>query len=155
MCAHTPNSPYSLQVANAFDESNVDCSENPMLRKSYRSQSGRLYYINVGRNIARDGATTHFILVNDIELYPSVGLVPQFLRMMALSGSDALNQKQVYVIPPFEVTAESKVPKTKTQLQQMLEDHVAFRFHRWLCDKCHRIPDNELWEINSDNRGTY
>lgn len=124
-----------------------------MLRKTHRSQSDRLYYINVGRNIARDGATTHFILVNDIELYPSVGLVPQFLRMMALSGSVALNQKMVYVLPPFEVTAESGVPETKQQLQQMLEDHVAFRFHRHFCDKCHRIPDNEIWEMNLDNRG--
>lgn len=35
--------------------------------------------MNVGRNIARDAAMTHFILASDIELYPNPGLVKRFL----------------------------------------------------------------------------
>ena len=32
-----------------------------------------MYPVNVGRNIARETATTHFILASDIELYPNPG----------------------------------------------------------------------------------
>ena len=39
--------------------------------------------MNVGRNIARDAAMTHFILASDIELYPNPGLVHKFLEMIA------------------------------------------------------------------------
>lgn len=123
-----------------------------MLRPTHRSQSDRLYYINIGRNIARDAATTHFILANDIELYPSRNLIPQFLQMMARSGGVNLNQRLVYVLPPFEVSAVSRPPETKTQLQEMLQNGDAIRFHRYLCDFCHRIPDHQIWEANAENR---
>lgn len=49
----------------------------------YKAQKKLLYPINVGRNIARDAATTHFVLASDIELYPSPGLVKKFLEMIA------------------------------------------------------------------------
>lgn len=124
-----------------------------MQRTSHRSQSDRLYFINVARNIARDGATTHFIFASDVELFPSRNLVPQFLRMIALGGSVIRDERMVYVLPPFEVTEDSKPPENKTQLQQMLQNQVAIRFHRNLCDKCHRIPNNEIWEANLENRG--
>lgn len=39
--------------------------------------------MNVGRNIARDAAMTHFLLASDIELYPNPGLVRKFLEMIA------------------------------------------------------------------------
>lgn len=49
----------------------------------YKTQRKLLYPINVGRNIARDAAMTHFILASDIELYPSPGVVKKFLEMIA------------------------------------------------------------------------
>lgn len=49
----------------------------------YKSQRKLLYPINVGRNIARNAAMTHFILASDIELYPSPGVVKKFLEMIA------------------------------------------------------------------------
>lgn len=50
----------------------------------YKSQKKLLYPVNVGRNIARDAALTHFILASDIELYPVPnGLVHKFLEMIA------------------------------------------------------------------------
>lgn len=49
----------------------------------YKSQKKLLYPVNVGRNIARDSALTHFILASDIELYPNPGLVKKFLEMIA------------------------------------------------------------------------
>ncbi|EDW54402.1 GM18003 [Drosophila sechellia] len=42
--------------------------------ESYKSRANLTYPINVGRNIARLAANTHFIFACDIELYPSVGL---------------------------------------------------------------------------------
>lgn len=48
----------------------------------YKTQKKLLYPVNVGRNIARDAAMTHFILASDIELYPNPGLVHKFLEMI-------------------------------------------------------------------------
>lgn len=140
-------------VWKPFNDSAVDCTDNPMTRPTHRSTSERHFYINVARNIARDAATTHFILASDIELYPSDDIIPQFLRMIAKSGSVFLKKNTVYVLPPFEVTIDSKPPRTKKELQGLLKDRNAVRFHQGMCDKCHRIPDPEIWEINSPDRG--
>jgi beta-1,4-glucuronyltransferase 1 len=40
------------------------------------------YPVNVGRNIAREAANSHFIFPSDIELYPNPGLIPAFLVTM-------------------------------------------------------------------------
>lgn len=55
---------------------------NVSSQQLYKSQKKLLYPVNVGRNIARDAALTHFILASDIELYPSPGLVHKFLEMI-------------------------------------------------------------------------
>lgn len=65
-----------------------NCSLNPPFFNLsstvlYKSQKKLLYPVNVGRNIARDAAMTHFILASDIELYPNPGLVRKFLEMIA------------------------------------------------------------------------
>lgn len=123
-----------------------------MERKTHRSNSDRFFYINIARNVARDAAITHYILASDIELFPSDNIIPQFMRMIAKSGAVELPHKTVYVLPPFEVTPETMPPKTKQELQLLLEDGLAVRFHKSLCDKCHRIPDPELWQLNSADR---
>lgn len=48
----------------------------------YKTQKKLLYPVNVGRNVARDAAMTHFLLASDIELYPNPGLVHKFLEMI-------------------------------------------------------------------------
>ena len=45
---------------------------NPFV--SYRSMNNLTYPVNVGRNIARQSATSHFVFASDIELYPSPGM---------------------------------------------------------------------------------
>lgn len=65
-----------------------NCSLNPSYFNAsatqlYKSQKKLLYPVNVGRNIARDAAMTHFLLASDIELYPNPGLVRKFLEMIA------------------------------------------------------------------------
>ena len=42
---------------------------------SYRSTNNLTYPVNVGRNIARQTATSHFVFPSDIELYPSPGML--------------------------------------------------------------------------------
>lgn len=49
----------------------------------YKTQKNLLYPVNVGRNIARETAQTHYILPSDIELYPSGNVITQFLSMIS------------------------------------------------------------------------
>lgn len=49
------------------------------------------YPVNVGRNLARDAALTHFVLASDIELYPSSGLVDGFFDMIEENPAEFLN----------------------------------------------------------------
>lgn len=58
----------------------------------YKAQKKLLYPVNVGRNVARDAAMTHFILASDIELYPNPGLVRKFLEMIA-RNDDIMKRK--------------------------------------------------------------
>ena len=50
--------------------------------RTFRARHELLYPVNVGRNLAREAALTHFVLVNDIELYPSLGFVDSFFKML-------------------------------------------------------------------------
>ena len=76
---------------------------------SYRSRHKLTYPINVGRNVAREAATTHFVFASDIELYPSPGLISRFLEMVRSSNnqhSRAVSSNpnpRVYVNTIFEI----------------------------------------------------
>lgn len=50
---------------------------------TYKRKHKLKYHINVARELAFQSALTHFIFPSDIELYPSLNLVPQFLHMIA------------------------------------------------------------------------
>lgn len=65
-------------------EANFTCpASEPSSGKNFGKVTNSLLYpVNVGRNIARDAATTHFVLASDIELYPSLGLVNSFFEMI-------------------------------------------------------------------------
>lgn len=76
----------NLPQLRYLDESTIhasQCSENPMERQSYKEAHKLFYPVNVGRNAARDAAPTYFIFASDIELYPSPGVIPRFLTMIA------------------------------------------------------------------------
>lgn len=113
---------------------------------SYKTQKKLLYPVNVGRNIARDSALTHFILASDIELYPNPGLVKRFLEMMARNDANLQrNSPKVFPLPIFEVESSSPVPKDKTELQELLKIGKAIPFHKRVCSSCHGIPKSEEW----------
>ena len=42
------------------------------------------------RNVGRVPATSHYIFPSDLELYPSPGLIPQFLKLVT-EGSTIFN----------------------------------------------------------------
>lgn len=109
-------------------------------------QTDLTYPINVGRNIAREAAMTHFLLVSDFELYPNYGLVHKFLEMIGRNDVPLRNKaRKVFPMPPFEITADAQVPRNKTELQEMLKIGKAFQLHQKLCRICHEIPNLENW----------
>ncbi|KAG4072268.1 hypothetical protein HA402_004200 [Bradysia odoriphaga] len=112
----------------------------------YKTQKKLLYPVNVGRNIARDAAMTHFILASDIELYPNPGLVKRFLEMIA-RNDPPLQRKNPKVFPLsiFEVDSGSQVPRDKTELQELLKKGKAIPFHKRVCSSCHGVPKSKEW----------
>lgn len=83
----------------------------------YKAQKGLLYPVNVGRNIAREAAATHYVLASDIELYPSPGVIPDFLEMVR-RGDRALARPnpKVFPLPIFELEAGAVLPSNKRDL---------------------------------------
>lgn len=118
--------------------------------KSFKTSKKLLYPINVGRNVARDAAATHFIFASDIELYPSPGMVSKFLTMIAKESGN-LPKYRVFPVAIYEVA--TKVPDNKTELVQMLQTGEAIRFHAKICPKCHSVPGNDKWESSPEAAG--
>ncbi|XP_034100423.2 beta-1,4-glucuronyltransferase 1 [Drosophila albomicans] len=115
----------------------------------YKVQANMTYPINVGRNIARQAANTHFIFACDIELYPSLGFVDQFLNMVYHNNSVLqLNPKlppRVYPLPVFEIHEDVMVPNDKNELMQLFHKKKAQLFHAHLCQNCHKVPGYQNW----------
>lgn len=112
----------------------------------YKTQKKLLYPVNVGRNIARDAAMTHFILASDIELYPNPGLTRKFLEMVARNDVQLQRKNpKVFPLSIFEVDATSQVPRDKTELQELLRTGKAIPFHKRVCSSCHGVPKSKEW----------
>lgn len=97
--------------------------------KMYKNEKKLLYPVNVGRNIARETAVTHYVLASDIELYPSPDLPSRFLEMIRQRDQPELLKPnpKVFVLPIFEVNEKSKPPKNKTLLVSYLNNSNLFR----------------------------
>lgn len=122
----------------------------------YKTQKKLLYPVNVGRNVARETAQTHYILPSDIELYPSPNLIPKFLAMIAENRGPLLSKHpKVFPIPLFEVSADSRVPESKTVLQAMLRNGTAVPFHQKLCPGCHSVPKSKEWQAANETEGLH
>lgn len=91
----------------------------------YRDLNHLPYPINVVRNVARLSSMTKHVLASDIELYPSVGIVSDFMKMLEREKQGEFTKlvspgtPHVYVLPIFEVKAGLSAPKTKSELVQM------------------------------------
>lgn len=102
---------FQIPKSEDFLQTPYNCSNKPPyvnVTQSYKKQKNLLYPVNVARNIARDAALTHFILVSDIELYPSPDLVPKFLNMIARNAKplNTSTKPRVFPISIFEVDAK-------------------------------------------------
>jgi len=117
--------------------------------ESYKAVANLTYPINVGRNIARLAANTHFIFACDIELYPSLGFVDQFLNMVAKNHSvlalDPKQPRRVYPLPVFEIETGVQIPANKSELLALYRKKQAQIFHLKVCPTCHIIPGQEAW----------
>ncbi|XP_039436492.1 beta-1,4-glucuronyltransferase 1-like [Culex pipiens pallens] len=138
-----PNTTNSFLTENATEPTPQN---NAAHSSSSSRSSNHTYPVNVGRNIARDAAQTHFVLASDIELYPNPGFIDMFLRMVAHPVyRSTLDRPGVYVLPIFEVTDVSPVPEDKVELLGMLRRGEAIKFHEKICSSCHTVPSYRDW----------
>ncbi|XP_043272181.1 beta-1,4-glucuronyltransferase 1-like isoform X2 [Venturia canescens] len=117
--------------------------------QTFKNKEELIYPVNVGRNIAKEAALTHYILVADIEMYPSPNLATEFLEMIRRNDQPQYLEKnpKVFVLPPFEVLKDGVVPSSKTELVEMLNAEKAFPFHDRICKSCHAVPHANAWKL--------
>lgn len=131
--------PTNVTVPAAYLETqNFDCNipmeENMKLlnlKSGFRKAKSLPYPINVLRNVARLGTKTKYLFASDIELYPSVGIVPAFFDLLerekkGLVPSINSKNRHVYVVPIFEVKANMKPPRTKAELANLFANRNNF-----------------------------
>lgn len=100
----------------------VDCATpapwvNVSSSSLYKSRSRILYPVNVGRNVAREAANTFYVLASDIELYPSPGVIPDFLEMVRRRDPPLLHPNpKVFPLSIFELEKGAALPQNKTEL---------------------------------------
>ncbi|XP_014251105.1 beta-1,4-glucuronyltransferase 1 [Cimex lectularius] len=132
----------------ALEGDKYNCSLQPpwVDKATYKAEKKLTYPINVGRNIAREMATTHYILASDIELYPSPGVIPDFLDMVKRHDPPLKHKKpKVFPLSIFELEANMSLPSDKTELVAMLKNGTAIPFHKRLCPGCHNVPHTKEW----------
>lgn len=152
--------PEVIPRAEEFLQTNYNCSMMFLLQKTiadgtqnpkYQKQHRLTYPINVGRNIAREAAITHFVLASDIELYPSPGLVDAFLEMIERNEPylSRRNKPRVFPLAIFEVERNNNIPEHKKDLQHMLMTGTAIPFHKYICSRCHNLPKYREWSTDN------
>ncbi|XP_050294257.1 beta-1,4-glucuronyltransferase 1-like isoform X2 [Anthonomus grandis grandis] len=112
----------------------------------YKSKNNLLYPINVARNVAKLAAKTYLVFPSDIELYPSKGFIPLFLKFVR-NNLELFTEgtRNVFVLPIFEVLENQAVPRNKSELLSMLNNKTAFVFHQKVCQLCHKVIDGDQW----------
>lgn len=121
--------PPSAYLVNTKFDCNIPLEESLKLlnvASDFRTSHSLPYPINVLRNVARLGSKTKYIFASDIELYPSVGIVPAFFELLEREKNGLIPQVKakggnphVYVVPIFEVKANKAPPRTKKELVKL------------------------------------
>ncbi|KAL7642852.1 UNVERIFIED_CONTAM: hypothetical protein RMT77_006140 [Armadillidium vulgare] len=126
----------------------VNCSRNLKdldVIYGYRWIKGLLFPINIARNIAWQNAGTYFVFPSDIELYPSVNIIPEFLKLLERRDVSNTTNKRVFVLPVFELEENVVPPKYKEELLILLRKKKAHIFHEENCRPCHEVPKYDKW----------
>ena len=127
--------PPAAYLATPHFDCNLPLEESMKLLSlagDFRAAQSLPYPINVLRNVARLGAKTRYLFASDIELYPSVGIVPAFFELLErekrglVPEATASGNPHVYVVPIFEVKANKKPPRTKKELLQLFAARKCF-----------------------------
>ena len=115
---------------------------DPLSKTTYRMKHNIPYYINTARNVAIVTSTTHYILPSDSELYPSKGLIPEFLKFVTKGEDPAFKRAdpRVFVLPIFEIQEDHAVPDDKPNLIKLFKQKIVIPFHQNVCSFCHKIP---------------
>ena len=121
------------------------------LQATYRIGNDLVYPINIGRNIARETVNTHFVFASDVELYPSPGLITDFLDMIRQQDQLELHRRnpRVFVNAIFEIDIGHDLPKTKGELLDLLERNIVIPFHSQVCLHCHKLPRFLDWKMDN------
>ncbi|KAJ8972560.1 hypothetical protein NQ317_010824 [Molorchus minor] len=157
----TKHVPKEVPKHNSIFTEPYNCSVTPPFlnvsaENMYKAQKKLLYPVNVGRNVAREMAQTHYILPSDIELYPSPNLIEMFLEMIAENKGPLLSKNpKVFPLHIFEVSANQPVPDNKTVLKEMLANSTALPFHKKLCPGCHSVPKAKEWQMANETKGVH
>ncbi|XP_018326869.1 beta-1,4-glucuronyltransferase 1-like [Agrilus planipennis] len=144
--------PQSSTPLSSLYKDEYDCSEEApsvLEENSYRKKNELSFPINVARNIAKDNAQTYIVFPSDIELYPSPGLIPKFLKMFSTKG--LTSGRTVYVTPVFEVEERESIPETKSELKKLVASKRARFFHINMCPSCHAFPRQSEWLSKDDD----
>ncbi|KAB7504671.1 Glycosyltransferase-like protein LARGE2 [Armadillidium nasatum] len=121
----------------------VNCARNLKdldVSNGYRFFNGIFFPINIARNIAWQNAATYFVFPSDIELYPSVNVIPEFLKLLERRDVSNTTNKRVFVLPVFELEENEVPPKYKEELLFLLLMKKAHIFHKNICRPCHEVP---------------
>lgn len=137
------NSPPYLQNRQENQLKNCGIPDSSVLQ-TFRTSNALTYPINTCRNIARNFAQTHYVMVSDIQLIPSEHLADRFMNMIEKQRFRNVPSR-VFVVPIFEVEAFDVIPKTKAELKMMLEKERAVYFHRHVCSHCQKFPGLLTW----------
>ncbi|XP_069162817.1 beta-1,4-glucuronyltransferase 1-like [Procambarus clarkii] len=145
---HDSHTPKEIPSREEMLRRRVNCQAGaPNLTNvtTYRAHNKLLYPINVARNIARLAARTYFVFPADVELYPSVDFIPDFLTMLKKPDVSNTTFPRVFVFSVFEVKENISIPETKNELLGLLHKGDAAPFHNNVCSACHSIPGSQEW----------
>lgn len=142
--AYSINLVPSLKDINFNKPSTCEVTDSSKLQTYRQTNESVIYPINVCRNAARTASLTENVMVSDIQLMPSEGLARKFLVMLDQYKLRSCF-KNVYVLPIFEVEANEEIPRTKSQLVELVRENKAVYFHKLICGHCQKFPGIETW----------
>ena len=106
------------------------------------SRSGRLYPVNLLRNIALRYARTPYVYLSDIDFLPMPRLYDYIREANRVLGTE----KRALIVPAFEsLLYRVDFPSNKSQLTSMLDAGKVFKFRQHVWKKGHAATNFEHW----------
>lgn len=100
--------PYYLSMSAGAPDP-VDCVIADITKQeSYRILKNLIYPVNVCRNVAKLAATTHFILVSDVQLIPSDKLASKFIKMVDMYTKSGKHLRKMFLYITAKFTSNVK-----------------------------------------------